>query len=80
MVQQVEELKVWQKAIQLVKAVYVGTSAFPKEEVYGLGSQMRRAAVSIPANIAEGKGRFHKKEFLQFLFIEVPPTNFLHYW
>ena len=69
MLNQVEELKVWQKAIQLVKVVYSVTVAFPKDEIYGLASQMKRAVVSIPANIAEGKGRSHKKEFLQFLFV-----------
>lgn len=50
-------LRVWQKAMDLVERVYGETVAFPKEELYGLTSQMRRAAVSIPSNIAEGKGR-----------------------
>jgi four helix bundle protein len=65
---QVENLIVWQKSIELVKLVYRLTADFPKEELYGLTSQMRRAAVSIPANIAEGKGRSHKKEYVQFLY------------
>ena len=64
-----EKLIVWQKGIALVKEVYRLTKMFPKEEQYGLTSQMRRAAVSIPANIAEGKGRSHKKEYRQFLYI-----------
>jgi four helix bundle protein len=51
------DLRVWQNAMDLVEAVYHETQGFPKEEVYGLTSQMRRAAVSIPSNIAEGKGR-----------------------
>ena len=51
------DLKVWQKAMELVTAIYTDTQAFPKSETYGLTSQMRRAAVSIPSNIAEGQGR-----------------------
>jgi four helix bundle protein len=61
------ELLVWQKSMALVKAVYEETRSFPKEEIYGLTSQMRRAAVSVPCNIAEGQGRTSKKEFRQFL-------------
>jgi four helix bundle protein len=68
MAEQVENLKVWQKAVSLVKLVYQLTANFSKDEAYGLTSQMRRAAVSIPANIAEGRGRGHKKEFVQFLY------------
>jgi len=52
-----QDLRVWQKAMDLVESVYGETQGFPKEELYGLTSQMRRAAVSIPSNIAEGKGR-----------------------
>ncbi len=63
------ELLVWQKAVDLVVAVYEMTARFPKEEVYGLTSQMRRAAVSIPSNIAEGQGRHTTREFLHFLSI-----------
>jgi four helix bundle protein len=63
-----EDLKVWRRAMDLVLEVYRSTSSFPKQETYGLTSQMRRAAVSIPSNIAEGKGRFSRKELLQFLF------------
>lgn len=64
-----EKLTVWQEAMQLVKAIYKVTRAFPREERFGLVDQLRRAAVSIPANIAEGKGRYHQKEFLQFLYM-----------
>ncbi len=63
-----EDLKVWRRAMDLVLQVYRATAAFPKQEVYGLTSQMRRAAVSVPSNIAEGKGRFSRKELVQFLF------------
>lgn len=64
-----KELDVWRKAIDLVAEVYRTTTQFPKEEVFGLTSQMRRAAVSIPANIAEGAARQSDKEFIQFLHI-----------
>lgn len=59
----------WRFAMQLVKAVYQMTSAFPAEERYGLAQQMRRAAVSIPSNLAEGAGRNGVKEFLNFVGI-----------
>ncbi len=61
------ELLAWQQAIKLVELAYVTTQSFPKEEVYGLTSQVRRAAVSIPSNIAEGAARSGSKEFLHFL-------------
>ena len=61
------DLIVWQKAINLAEAVYSLTRHFPKEEIYGITNQIRRCAVSIPANIAEGQGRRSKKEFQQFL-------------
>ena len=61
------DLIVWQKAMDLVESVYTATSAFPREETYALTSQIRRAAASIPANIAEGQGRRLTKEFLYFL-------------
>jgi four helix bundle protein len=64
-----QELIVWQKAMELTKAVYNATQSFPKEEIYGLRSQMRRAAVSIPSNIAEGQGRGSAREFLHGLRI-----------
>lgn len=63
------DLIVWQKSIDLVTTVYEITKLFPKEEVYGLTSQLRRAVISIPSNIAEGEGRESKKEFFQFLSI-----------
>jgi len=62
-------LLVWQQAMVLVKSVYAVTTDFPKQEVFGLVSQMRRAAISVPSNLAEGAGRSSKKEFLQFLSI-----------
>ncbi len=62
-----KDLVVWQKSMALVKSIYQKTRSFPREEVYGLSSQMRRAAVSIACNIAEGQGRMSKKEFKQFL-------------
>lgn len=64
-----KELKVWQKAYHLCLDVYKTTKTFPKEEIYGLTSQMRRAAISIPSNIAEGYGRKNKKEYIQALYI-----------
>lgn len=62
-------LEVWQKAIDLVVLVYDVTQTFPQDERFGLTNQIRRAAVSIPANIAEGQGRKHTAEFSQFLAI-----------
>ncbi|HEV8261273.1 MAG TPA: four helix bundle protein [Burkholderiales bacterium] len=62
-------LKAWQKAIELVERVYGETREFPKEELFGLTSQMRRAAVSVPANIAEGAARSGTKELVRFLSI-----------
>lgn len=64
-----KDLIVWQRSIQLVKAVYHLTASFPKTETFGLVSQMRRAAVSMPANIAEGYARKHRPEYIQFLRI-----------
>jgi len=63
------ELEVWKKGIALVKDTYQLTQRFPKQETYGLVAQMRRAAVSIPSNIAEGFRRFHNKEYKQFLYL-----------
>jgi four helix bundle protein len=62
------ELRVWQQAMDLTLIVYQATGAFPKHELYGLTSQMRRAAVSVPSNIAEGKGHRSDKEFQRFCF------------
>ncbi|MEX0676206.1 MAG: four helix bundle protein [Pirellulales bacterium] len=61
------DLHVWQKAVVLTEEVYAATRAFPKDQIYGLTAQMRRAAVSIASNIAEGQGRQSRGEFLQFL-------------
>jgi four helix bundle protein len=62
-----QDLRAWQKAIALVEDVYAVTAKLPPEEVFGLKSQMRRCAVSIPSNIAEGQGRATRGEFQQFL-------------
>ena len=67
--QSFRKLKVWQKAKKLVLRIYSETSSFPRSEMFGLTSQLRRAAVSVPANIAEGKERQYGKEFVQFLHI-----------
>ena len=64
-----KELIVWQKSLLLVKHIYLVTQKFPSSELYGLVSQMRRAAVSAPSNIAEGQARNSSKEFAQFLAI-----------
>ena len=64
-----EELKVWKLAMEIAKDVYIITKDFPSEEKFGLTSQVRRAAVSIASNIAEGAGRYSDKEFAQFLSI-----------
>ena len=64
-----EQLDAWKYAMQLVKVVYQMTSTFPPEERYGLAQQMRRAAVSIPSNLAEGAGRNGVKEYVQFIGI-----------
>jgi four helix bundle protein len=61
------DLVVWQRAMQLTVAIYRLTQEFPHEEMYGLTSQIRRAAVSVPSNIAEGHGRLNTGEFRQFL-------------
>lgn len=66
-VQSYQDLIVWQKAVELVVAVYELTSKFPRAEIFGLVSQMRRSAVSIPSNIAEGRNRGTKKDYLNFL-------------
>jgi four helix bundle protein len=63
------DLLIWQKSIEFVKQVYQETANFPDSERYGLTNQLRRAAVSVPSNIAEGQARQHKGEFRQFLFI-----------
>ena len=64
-----KDLKIWQKGIEIVTDIYTLTKKFPKEELFSLTSQLRRSAISIPSNIAEGFKRFHNKEYKQFLFI-----------
>jgi four helix bundle protein len=66
-----KDLEVWQKSISLVTLLYGVTSKYPSNETYGITSQIRRAAVSIPANISEGAARNHRKEFVQFLGISI---------
>ena len=68
-IQSYRELVVWQKAMTLVEMIYEATRQFPKEELYGLTNQIRRAAVSIPSNIAEGQARKSTAEFRNFLSI-----------
>ena len=64
-----KDLDLWKISVDLVTIIYQLTSSFPKEEIFGLTNQMRRASVSIPSNIAEGAARNYNKEFLQFLYI-----------
>lgn len=64
-----KDLKVWQKSIELVDMIYNVSDAFPKDEVFGLSSQLRRSAVSIPSNIAEGSQRSTAKDFANFILI-----------
>ena len=68
-IQSYKDLLIWQKGIALVKSVYVLCDTLPKEEVYGLQSQMKRAAISVPSNIAEGYGRNYSQNYIQFLRI-----------
>jgi four helix bundle protein len=65
------DLLIWQKSMNLVTEIYQLTNSFPKEEIYGLSSQIRRCSVSIPSNIAEGYGRESDKDLLRFLNISV---------
>lgn len=64
-----QDLIVWQKSIELVVEIYRLTNLFPKSEIYGLTNQMRKSAVSIPSNIAEGYNRKHRQEYIQFIRI-----------
>ena len=73
------QLKVWEKSHQLALAVYKTTKEFPKEELYGLTSQIRRASMSIPTNIAEGCGRNTDKEFARFLQIAMGSASETEY-
>ncbi len=64
-------LIIWQKSMELVTNIYLETKTFPKEELYGLTSQIRRASISVPSNIAEGYGRLGKNDYLRFLNIAI---------
>ena len=64
-----KDLKLWEKSVDLAVKIYEATASFPKEEIYGLTSQIKRSAVSVPSNIAEGAGRNTKKDFNNFLGI-----------
>lgn len=66
-----QELNIWKRSVEIVIEIYNTSKNFPKEELYGLTSQIRRASVSIPSNIAEGFNRYHNKEFRQFLYISL---------
>lgn len=66
-----KDLDVWKESMNLAKEVYKLTESFPKEEIFGLISQMRRAAASIPGNVAEGAARNSDKEFIQFLHVSL---------
>ncbi len=68
-IKSLEDLEIWNEGLSLVEKIYAVTQKFPKEEIYGLSSQLRRAAVSIPSNVAEGFARFHNREYKQFLYI-----------
>ncbi|MGD0346509.1 MAG: four helix bundle protein [Terracidiphilus sp.] len=74
MPQDFHDLTVWQRAIDLTVCIYKLTQRFPKEEMYGLVSQLRRASVSVASNIAEGRGRLNPAEFRQFLGIALGST------
>jgi len=67
--QSYRDLNVWKEAMDLVVACYRVTDVFPQKEMYGLGSRLQRAAVSVPSNIAEGQGRPYSKEFLQYIAV-----------
>ena len=69
MLKNYKDLKVWQKSYDLCLGIYTITAKFPKEEMYGLTSQIRRAVVSIPSNIAEGYGRKTTKDYIRMLYI-----------
>ena len=74
------KIKAWQLADQLALSVYKATKYFPKSEMWGLTSQMRRSAVSVPANIVEGSDRKNRKEYLQFLYIAMSSLAEVSYY
>lgn len=73
-----KDLEVWQKSIDIVKEIYMASKDFPKSEQFGLTSQIRRSAISIPSNIAEGKSRQHINEYVQFLYIALGSSSELN--
>lgn len=73
--QDYHNLLVWKKALEFVKLIYRLTKLFPKDEMYGMTSQLRRAAVSVLANITEGRGKSTDKDFVRFLFISKGSLN-----
>ncbi len=78
-----KNIKAWQYADDLAVSVYSKTKSFPREELYGITSQLRRAVVSVPTNIAEGASREHKREYLHFLYIargSIAETEYLLYY
>ena len=77
--QDYKELKVWHKSHSLVLNIYEITKQFPKEEIFGITSQLRRASYSIPSNIAEGCGKFSQKDFANFLQIALGSSNEVEY-
>ena len=77
--QNFKSLKVWQKSHELTLAIYKATANFPKDELYGLTSQIRRACASVPANIAEGCGRTGKAELARFLQVAMGSASELEY-
>jgi four helix bundle protein len=74
------KIEAWKLADDLAVAIYSATAAFPKEEVYGLTSQIRRAAYSVPANIVEGASRSRQKDYLHFLYVARGSLNEAHYF
>ena len=71
MIRSYKDLDVWKRSVELVKSIYLITKSFPKDEIYGLVNQMRRCAISISSNIAEGAGRNSNKDFIRFLSIAI---------
>ncbi len=66
-----QDLEIWKRSMKLAEEIYNLTRAFPKDGIYGLTSQLRRSAVSIPSNMVEGFARFHNKEYRQFLYVSL---------
>ena len=75
-----KKIRAWQLADELAILIYKVTTSFPKEEMFGLTNQMRRASVSVPANIVEGSARNHIKEYLQFLYTAISSLSELGYY